>query len=475
MKTSWLWIKVFSLCTVGMLMFCGMDLSEAEANSASILKGSRPNILVILSDDHGILDSGCYGNKICRTPDIDRLASGGLRFTRAFTATAMCTPSRSTLYTGLYPHRHGAHANHSKTRAGIKSMPHYLKPLDYRVGLAGKTHIKPREAYPFEYMKRDKIEEFIAENTNEHFCLIFATNDPHTPFKQPEPGKGHDHAKIKLPPYLVDTLLTRILFDNYYTSVEALDGQVGEVMRLLKRLRLIESTLVIYVSDHGAGVPFAKWTLYDAGLNVPFIVSWSGKIRAGVTDAMISFVDLLPTCIELAGGKVPDTIDGRSFIGIIEGTSQAHRDTVFGTHTTKGIIKGSHYPIRDVRTSTHKYIRNFNPDGTFENLITRGLPNKGKHSKKSQTNAVDRSSAIWPEWLKVAEVDSKAARRVELYRKRPAEELYDLRTDPFELNNLAADPKYKDVLNDLRIRLAKWMKQQGDLLVMNKVGDSITQ
>jgi uncharacterized sulfatase len=439
-------------------------LLQAAAQQVKPLKGSRPNILLVFSDDHGILDSGCYGNQICRTPNVDHLAAAGLRFTRVFTPTAMCAPSRSTLYTGLYPHRHGAHPNHSRTREGIKSLPVYLKPLGYRVGLAGKTHIKPRKVYPFEYMKRDEIEGFITQDKNQPFFLSFCTNDPHTPFKKPEPGKGHDRAKIKLPPYLVDTPLTRTLFDNYYTSIEALDTQLGEVMQLLDRLKIRETTLVIYVSDHGAGVPFAKWTLYDAGLNVPTIVSWPGKVRVGVTEAMISFVDFLPTCIELAGGKPPETIDGRSFLGVLDGSKKSHHDAIFGAHTTKGIIQGSVYPIRAIRTTTHKYIRNFNPEGTFENLITRGFPTKGKHRKKNQTDVIDRSSAIWPEWQKFAEKDPKAARRVELYRRRPAEELYDLRTDPFEMNNLAAKAQHKEVLNNLRTRLAKWMKQQNDPL-----------
>jgi len=463
-----LWLRMTPntsfLLIAGMITSCFGVYARADTRSAASLKGSRPNILVIFSDDHGILDSGCYGNKICRTPNIDRLAAGGLRFTRVFTATAMCAPSRATLYTGLYPHRHGAHPNHSRTREGIKTLPAYLQPLGYRIGLAGKTHIKPRKVYPFEYMSREKIEGFLKQDPSQPFLLMYCTNDPHTPFKVPEPGKGHDRSKIKLPPYLVDTPLTRTLFDNYYTSVEALDTQVGQVMQLLDRLKIRKSTLVIYVSDHGAGVPFAKWTVYDAGLNVPFIANWPGKIRVGVTDAMISFVDFLPTCIELTGGKAPDTIDGRSFLGVLAGVNKTHRDVVFSTHTTKGIIQGSVYPIRGVRTLTHQYIRNFNPQGTFENLITRGLPQKGKHSRKNQTDSTNRSSAIWPEWQKYAAKDSQAARRVELYRKRPAEELYDLRVDPFEMNNLADDPALKQVLRDLRARLADWMKQQNDPL-----------
>jgi len=441
------------------VLYCFSSLILAEIQVSKSLKGSRPNILIILSDDHGILDSGCYGNKICRTPNIDRLAFGGLRFTQAFTVTAMCAPSRSTLYTGLYPHRHGAHRNHSRSRDNIKSLPHYLKPLGYRIGLAGKTHIKPRNVYPFNYLDRENIEEFIKQDRGKPFCLIYATHDPHTPFLKPQPGREHDHSKIQLPPYLADLPSTRALMDWYYTSVESLDTQVGEVMALLDKLKLRKSTLVIYTSDHGAGVPFSKWTLYDAGLKVPFIASWPGKIKAGVADAMISFVDMLPTCIELAGGEAPKTIDGKSFLGILEGVSHSHHDVIFGAHTTMGIIEGSHYPIRAVRTRNYKYIRNFNPQGTFENLITRGMK-----KDPDLPGEYKRPSALWPYWVAAAKNDPQIAQRVKLFRKRPAEELYDLRKDPYELNNLADDPAMKDVLHDLRTRLQKWMKQQGDIL-----------
>ena len=168
---------------------------------------------------------------------------------------------------------------------------------------------------------------------------------------------------------------------------------------------------------------------------------------------MISFVHILPTCIEVAGGTPPETLDGRSFLPVLEGKRKDHRDLIFGTHTTKGIISGSEFPIRCVRTRTHKYIRNFNAGGVFTNILTHG------RSRKTADAA-----PFWKSWQKKAESDSFARERVRMYQRRPAEELYDLRSDPCELKNIAADPSQRELLASLRKQLEKWMEQQGDPL-----------
>lgn len=417
--------------------------------------GKKPNIVLLFSDDHGILDAGCYGNEVIRTPNIDRVAREGMRFTGAFTATAMCTPSRSVLYTGLFPHRNGAHPNHSSLRAGIKTLPHYLSKLGYRVALAGKKHIKPIKSFPFEFLGLKGVDEYLRKVGADPFCLIIATNDPHGPYKKLPPGQGYDPDEVKLPPYLVDTPEMRQTFANYWNSVAALDEQVGEHLEILRRRGFEENTLFIYASDNGTGFPFGKWTLYDAGINLPFIVRWPGHVKPGtVSDAMISYVDVLPTFIEVAGGKPPSDLDGRSFLRVLEDKKGAHRDLIYGTHTTEGIISGSVFPIRCVRTKTHKYIRNLNPNGTFTNILTHGRPNRN-----------EGPPPLWKSWVRLADRDSFAAERVKLYQHRPAEELYDLRTDPFEMKNIAGDASRKEVLASLRKELRKWIKQQGDPLL----------
>ncbi|MFP4055385.1 MAG: sulfatase [Candidatus Brocadiia bacterium] len=413
-------------------------------------RAAKPNLLLLLSDDHGVEHAGCYGSTWVRTPNLDRLAAQGVRFTRAFTATAMCTPSRSALYTGLFPHRNGAHPNHSKVRPGTKSLPHYLRPLGYRVALAGKRHIGPREAFPFEYLSRGQVGRFLAEVRSEPFCLIVATHDPHTPWKKKGP---YSPDRVVVPPYLVDTPETREALARYANSVAALDQQVGELMEQLERRGLAGNTLFLYAGDHGSGLPFTKWTLYDAGIRVPFIVRWPGRVEAGtVCEAMVSFVDVVPTFVEAAGGAAPEGLDGRSFLPVLEGKRSSHRDLIYATHTTEGIISGSVYPVRAVRTERHKYIVNLNPDGEFRNIVTEGR--KG-----------GRPPAYWLSWQEKARTDPRAARRVRLYQHRPREELYDLKDDPYELHNLADRPALRPLMDGLRRKLADWMKQQGDPLL----------
>ena len=151
--------------------------TSARKSFRWIAQTRRPNIVIIIADDHGLEDSGCYGNTVVQTPNIDRLASEGMKFNRAFTATAMCAPSRSMLYTGLFPHRNGAHPNHSSIRAGVRTLPHYMSELGYQTALAGKTHIKPRASFPFEYVKLDGVDEYLAKVGGEPFCLVIATHD----------------------------------------------------------------------------------------------------------------------------------------------------------------------------------------------------------------------------------------------------------------------------------------------------------
>ena len=408
----------------------------------------KPNIILFLADDQSIDDVGCYGNNVISTPNTDRLAKEGLRFNLAFTPTAMCSPSRSALYTGLYPHRNGCHPNHSNIKPGIKTLPYHLKSMGYRVGLAGKVHVKPKGQFPFEYigLKPEQIEKFITFESDKPFCLIVASHEPHGPHKK----GGYEPGRIPVPKNKVDTPQTRQQLANYYTDIDLLDEELGRVLELLKKNSLEQNTLFIYASDHGYDI-FAKWSCYDAGLHTPFIVRWPGKVKPKtVTDAMISFVDVVPTLIEIAGGKPPKGIDGRSFLPVLLGHENKHRDVVFGAHTNRGIISGRAYPIRCLRTRTHKYIRNLNPDGMFQCVTTHG------HDYKE----IDHS--MWGSWKQKAGTDAFAAKRVKMFQHRPAEELYDIIKDPYELKNLADNPENQKLLASLRKKLDAWMKHQGD-------------
>jgi len=396
----------------------------------------------VIGDDHSWHDIGCYGSTQVRTPNIDRLAAHGMRFTAAFTATAMCSPTRQQLYTGLFPVRNGAYPNHSRVRPGTNSMAHYFLSLGYRVGLHGKWHIGPAEAFPFEKVK--DLAEFIGRDPEQPYLLIYASHNPHAPWPE---AQGYDPARLKVPPYLVDTPQMRNALARYYTEVTMLDQEVGQCMKAVHQGPAPEHTIFIYTSEQGAQFPFAKWTCYDTGLHVALIVCWPGRVKPGSTsDALVQYVDVVPTLIEAAGGKVPEGLDGRSFLDVLLGRKDTHREYVFGVHTTLGIIAGQPYPVRSIRSRRYKYILNLMPEATFFNVVTeRG------------------SDGVWQSWKqRAAGGDEFAAARVRLYQHRPAEEFYDLETDPYELDNLADQPRYRAEMDAMRAELLAWMKQQGD-------------
>lgn len=426
-------------------------LLDTVAASSSKKNAGKPNFLFIIGDDCTFRDIGCYGGQ-AHTPHIDALAKEGMRFTHSFQAAPMCSPTRHNIYTGLYPVKSGAYPNHTFAKAGTKSIVHYLKPLDYKVALSGKRHIGPKEVFPFEYLPGAKnpdmkaVDEFVADVKAEGkpFCLFACSNEPHSPHDKGDPSK-YDADKLNLPPYWVDTPETRKGYTKYLAEITYLDGQVGDLLAILKKHKLSDNTMVIFTSEQGDGLPFAKWTCYDSGLQNAFIARWPGKIKAGSTsDAMIEYVDIVPTFVDAAGGKPDPVLEGKSYLDVLLGKTDKHKEYVYGLQTTCGIIQGSqHYGIRTVRSRQFKYIINLTPDAKFQNMIVT-------------------KNSTYASWKQKAKNDADAADKVNRYENRPAEELYDVQKDKYEWNNLAADPKYAKIKKHLREKLLAWMDQQGD-------------
>ncbi|QDU61426.1 Arylsulfatase [Planctomycetes bacterium Pan216] len=419
----------------------------------SLLADEPPNIVLILADDLTYDDLGCEGNPDVQTPNIDRLATQGKRFTHCFTATAMCAPTRQQLYTGIWPVRNGAYPNHSKVKPGTKSIVHHLQTLGYRVGIHGKTHFGPPRSFPFE--KVTSIDDFINDG-DRPYCLVVASNDPHVPWRK---ATDVDPATLTLPPYLVDTPQTRQAWANYQADIKALDDEVGKIVDTVDRSASADNTLVIFTSEQGAQFPSGKWTCYENGLRTAFIVRWPGQVKPDtVSNAMIRYVDVVPTLVEIAGGdpKSIDTgrdgapdggrgFDGSSFLPVLLGKRHSHARYTYGVHTTEGIIAGKPYPIRSIRNRRFKYIANLMPDETFQNTL---IAHDG--------------SGYWKSWVEAAKTDPKAAKLVQRYLKRPAVEFYDLCVDPHELDNLADRPEYSSRKDEMRGLLNAWMEQQGD-------------
>ncbi|QGJ70829.1 Hypothetical protein PBC10988_25270 [Planctomycetales bacterium 10988] len=420
----------------------------------------KPNLVMFLSDDHGYLDSTVYGSKSVQTPNMDRMAAAGATFTQTFVGSPSCAPSRAILFTGLMSARNGAEGNHSGIHPDIKTLPAYLKEQGYRVAHFGKRHLNPEKSYDFEFvpsvirngplnadLDTKAVKRWLAkyerEGNSQPVCLFVCSHSPHVYWPE---NDGYNPEAAELPPSFVDTPETRHDRTKYYTDVTLMDRRLGDVYDAVQE-HLSDNTLFVYSSDHGAQWPFGKWNLYDAGIRVPMLATWPGVIPAGSQeDAKISFCDFLPTFVELAGGTPPESIDGRSFAGVLRGTTDGHREVIFATHS--GDKEMNVAPMRCVRTTRYKYIRNLYPEFAYTTHIDKGKPEDGL--------------SYWKSWEAAAKKDIQAATLVNRYHQRPAEELYDLENDPHELNNLADDSSQNALLGSFRSQLDQWMEEQED-------------
>lgn len=437
---------------------------------ADVPKLEKPDIVLFVADDMTWHDCRPYGSSVVKTPNMAQLAEEGVCFDAMFTSTAMCAPTRQQLYTGLFPARNGAYPNHSRVHDEVKSLAHHLTALGYRTGLVGKRHYGPEKSFPFEYfggrhhddgdgldLDIQAISPFITRDQRQPYCLIVATNQPHSPWNRSVQDIVYKPESIEVPPYLIDTPATRRLLCNYYHEITYADKQLGDCMRLVERLGRPEKTLFLFTSEQGSEFPFGgKWTCYDTGLKTSFIARWPGVIKPNTrSNALAQYVDVVPTLIEAAGGDPsavdpgrPDALgnrhfDGRSFLKILTGGANTHRDYVYGIHTTRGIYSGSDcYPIRSVRSGRYKYIWNLNWREPFANTV------------------INRQPMV--SWRRFGENDPAIAARARFYQYRPEEELYDLQNDPWELNNLAGDEDRTAIKAEMKKALLDWMAQQGD-------------
>lgn len=431
--------------------------------AVTVCAAAQPNFLVVLADDCTWNDLPVYGGKNARTPHIDSLAAGGLIFDRAYIAMSMCQPARSELYSGQFPLRNGSCWNHSASRPATRSLPQLLGPHGYRVGLAGKTHVLPQTAFPFETVpgfdrncvrnptrphRLNGIWEFMTRDTDEPFCLVIALVEPHVPWVMGDPSQ-YPTDQIQLPPNIADTPTTRECFANYLAEITHMDSQVGEILATLTAGGLDNNTLVLFSSEQGAQFPGDKWTCWETGLHTGLIARWPDRIAAGKrTAAMVQYADIVPSLLELAGGdpQLPGLeFDGTSFAGVLFGNESTHRDYAYGLHNN--VPEGPPYPIRTVTDGHWRYIRNLMPDRIYIERHLMGLP---------------EHTPYMPTWMFTTADNPNTLRLVERYLKRPKDEFYDVASDPFCLNNLAGVPRFAADQLRLSQELDRWLAAQGD-------------
>lgn len=417
-------------------------------HAAAAGKRSHPNFVFLISDDQSYSGATCDGTPAVHTPNIDQLAREGLRFERCFAPSPSCSPSRSAILTGESPHETGTSRFRSPMPPEQKTILEYLKPANYYTGAFKKVHQGAAfwNRWDFKGLHKPIRTFFEARPKNRPFFLHIGYHDPHRPYLPGEryPEKN-PRSSVEVPKFLPDTPGVRKDIAHYYEAIERLDMKVGKLLELLEKHDLVENTLVFFTSDQGMSFPGAKGTLYDPGLHVPFIARWPGKIEPGrVSSDLVSLIDLAPTWLDAAGLPVPTAMDGKSFLPLLLGKGFEPREALYAErnfHTHLDLI-------RCVRTNRYKLIQNYLPQIPY-------LP----------LSDIARS----PSWRSIEGLEHQGNLSPEISRRyfkapRPQEEFYDLQNDPWEMNNLVDDPKYKTQLLRLQQLLSRWMIKTHDFL-----------
>lgn len=422
--------------------------------SMSAQKNRRPNLILFLADDCSYFDLGCYGSNDSKTPNIDRFAEEGILFTKAYQSAPMCSPTRHNLYTGLWPVKTGAYPNHTFAKDGTLSIVHHLKPAGYQVALVGKSHVNPSSVFPWDlYVPLTKsndinfaaIDSFMqaCNSNNQSFCLFVTSNQPHTPWNKGN-SEQFSAEKITLPPYYVDIQETRKDFCRYLAEINYMDNEFGTLLQLTEKHKLKDNSVLVYLSEQGNSLPFAKWTCYDAGVRSAFIVRWPEVIKPeSISESIVEYVDIVPTFLEIAGTKPLGSLDGKSIVPLLKGEKKDIKQYTYSLQTTRGIYSGSDYfGIRSVADKKYRYIINLTPEATFQNTET-GRP-------------------FFKHWQELAKTDETIKWIIENYQHRPAVELYDVENDKYCLQNIANRPESKAIIERLDKALKEWMESCGD-------------
>ena len=442
---------------------------------------TRPNIILIIADDVSWDDIGAYGHPSIKTPNLDRLAREGMRFDNAFLTTSSCSPSRSSIITGKYPHMTDAEQLHWPLPEQNVTFVEKLREAGYWTAQAGKWHLGEAVKDRFDLIIAEGANGFVyktggqesgfkkdtemsdgsgaqnwipalnARPKDKPFFLWLAAVDPHRPYFENAITNPHRLSDVRLPPYFPDNEEVRKDFVMYYDEVSRMDAYIGRLDSALKEQRISENTLILFITDNGRPFPRDKTTLYDGGIKTPWIVKWPAKVRAGgVSLSMVSSLDIATTFLSLANVPISSNFLGEDFSSILSDPKTEIRDFIFAQDHWHDFADYS----RAVRNKRFKYIKNYYPD----------LPN---------TPSADalRAGAFQSMIKLEAEGKLTEAQRRCFVSPRDQEELYDMIEDPYELNNLAKHSAYQNQLLIMRTELEKIRKATNDILPMNRTPD----
>ncbi len=417
----------------------------------------RPNILWLSLEDT-TPRFGCYDDPIARTPNIDRLAAGGCRFPNAFSTAGVCAPSRSAIITGMYQtsigthHMRTTHTNeHTPEMPTPYSavLPHYVRTFTEYLRAAGYYCSNNQKT---DYQFTPPVTAWDDCSARGHwrnrsgeqaFFAVFNPTFTHESGMWPKEDRPlvTDPDQVALPPYLPDTSKAREALARQYDNITRDDERVGELLDQLEEDGLLDNTIVFLWSDHGEGLPRGKRWPYDAGIRIPLIVRWPGALEPdSVCEDLISLVDLGPTVLSLAGVQLPLHLQGQPFLG----PDAAPREFIYAARDR---YDESYDMVRAVRDRRFKYIRNYYPEKPY--LLW--IPYRNQHPVMQEM------------WRLHLEDKLEGPQRLMFQTPRPVEELYDLRSDPCEIHNLADNPTHRPVLERMRQALETWRVDTGDM------------
>ncbi|MEM6471640.1 MAG: sulfatase, partial [Planctomycetota bacterium] len=447
------------------------------ATSAQNLEASeRPNFLLITVDDMSCDSVGAFGCELPdTTPNIDALARSGIKYAHAHVQVGNCFPSRNVMWSGLYPHQTNVEGFYQVRDSTHAHLVDAMKEAGYFVGIRGKVaHSTPYQPYAWDedltridgktlhikdvasYGASTARGIALAQEVGKPFCININISDPHKPFygvgkngkdfEDPhKPSRVFRADEVPIPGFLFDDPKVREELAQYYSSVRRADDCLGSVMKALKDSGTEEETVIIFLSDHGMPLPFAKTALWHHSTHTPLIVRWPGVTEGGTVDSkhMVSAVDLLPTILEIAGEDVSNfEFSGRSFASTLRGDSQDDRDFVFKVYNENS--GGNRSPMRSIQTKRFGYL--FNPYAD------------GKRIFRTATTGTKTFRAM----KRIAESDKAMAARLEFFVHGVPEEFYDYQSDPDALNNLIDDPAYQDEIKRHRRLMRQIMEETND-------------
>ncbi len=411
-----------------------------------------PNIVFIIADDIGWQDMGCYGNSDVYTPNINRLASEGLKFNNVFLTASSCSPSRTSIISGRYPHNTGSAELHTPLPAHLTVFPEELRKAGYYTAASGKWHMGDAAMRGFDSLtitdfgpggERYWLNMLRERPMDKPFFFWFASIDAHRDWSADTCANPHKPDKLTIPSELADLPATRQDLASYYNEIQRFDSYVGLVVEELKKQGVAENTLVIVCSDNGRPFPGAKTRVNDSGVKTPFIAWWPGGIQrpGSETDALVSMIDLAPTITALAGISPHKHYQGRSFVSVLSRPSAEFRNYIFAEHNWHDYEAYE----RMVRSKEFMYILNGRPE----------FANQGPADAVTSPSMIDLMKLRSENLLSDFQSDVFLA-------PRPVEELYDVLNDPEQMTNLVNDPAFMENLEEMRDVLSRWKIETSD-------------